>query len=525
MVLARTHARKQRSLQSETGYQPSTSQFASRPIAQLAPTKQSTSPSSTTTQRYGHYLGNIPVFANSAMDDTLIARKKKRSQLDMPLQTKLTVGQPNDVYEQEADRVGDHVVNQLDAASSQAPLEKSSISRPAIRPLVQTQASNTQASVNGKLESSVESKRGNGAALPESIRKPMERSFNADFSQVNIHTNSESDQLNRSLHSRAFTTGQDIFFRQGEYDPGDREGQKLLAHELTHVVQQSGGDENSQVNSEPRGRSVSGEKPTQTPAFGIQGVIQMEPTFEYNDFVEWVEENYGEDTWASVEERKVRNFMKVEARDTTSTIDEQQFWDKYSSRFLQQDSDDGPAREEVRASKVQKRVGAAPQDIRDNTYSKKSPRYLGRTGSDLGNEFECMYCDDPVIVERKGPHKGTERGFTKGRKKKRQQPPVAHPKQMPYAWVTGALIELGTEKGKKHVTNWGGIDAWENLKKKAGWKVPLKYGYECAHTSCNASDKDTPYDQLKSAKTRIKQEVWNWVSADSQALAWWKSLP
>ena len=49
----------------------------------------------------------------------------------------------------------------------------------------------------------------------------------------------QSDQLNRSIQARAFTTGQDVFFRQGEYDPGSKDGQELIAHELTHVVQQT----------------------------------------------------------------------------------------------------------------------------------------------------------------------------------------------------------------------------------------------------------------------------------------------
>ena len=60
----------------------------------------------------------------------------------------------------------------------------------------------------------------------------------SDFSSVRIHTGQESDSLNRSLSARAFTTGSDIFFRSGEYNPGSTQGQQLLAHELTHVVQQ-----------------------------------------------------------------------------------------------------------------------------------------------------------------------------------------------------------------------------------------------------------------------------------------------
>ena len=62
----------------------------------------------------------------------------------------------------------------------------------------------------------------------------------ADFSGVRVHTGGQADTLNRNLSARAFTTGQDIFFKQGEYSPGSSGGRELLAHELTHVVQQNG---------------------------------------------------------------------------------------------------------------------------------------------------------------------------------------------------------------------------------------------------------------------------------------------
>ena len=91
------------------------------------------------------------------------------------------------------------------------------------------------------LETSINQARGGGQPLGDNIRKPMEQAFGADFGGVKVHTDSRSDQLNQSIQARAFTTGQDVFFRQGEYNPGSRGGQELLAHELTHVVQQNGG--------------------------------------------------------------------------------------------------------------------------------------------------------------------------------------------------------------------------------------------------------------------------------------------
>jgi hypothetical protein len=90
------------------------------------------------------------------------------------------------------------------------------------------------------MEATIQGARGGGGPLARAVRQPMETAFGADFSSVKVHTDGTADALNRGLQARAFTTGQDIFFRGGEYDPRSRSGQELLAHELTHVVQQTG---------------------------------------------------------------------------------------------------------------------------------------------------------------------------------------------------------------------------------------------------------------------------------------------
>jgi Domain of unknown function (DUF4157) len=91
----------------------------------------------------------------------------------------------------------------------------------------------------GQVETEINEARGGGATLDSGVRAQMESSFGADFTSVRIHDNSQADSLNRSLSARAFTTGTDIFFRQGEYQPGSSDGRRLLAHELTHVIQQN----------------------------------------------------------------------------------------------------------------------------------------------------------------------------------------------------------------------------------------------------------------------------------------------
>jgi hypothetical protein len=98
-----------------------------------------------------------------------------------------------------------------------------------------------EAGVNPRVEDSITRKRGGGQALDKGVRGQMESFFDADFSGVRVHTDREADGLNRQLNARAFTTGQDIFFKEGAYNPGSSGGRELLAHELTHVVQQTGG--------------------------------------------------------------------------------------------------------------------------------------------------------------------------------------------------------------------------------------------------------------------------------------------
>jgi hypothetical protein len=87
----------------------------------------------------------------------------------------------------------------------------------------------------------INSQRGGGQALDAGVQAKMGAATGHDFSGVKVHTDGEAHTLNEQLGARAFTTGQDIFFRSGEYSPGSSGGQELLAHELTHVVQQGTG--------------------------------------------------------------------------------------------------------------------------------------------------------------------------------------------------------------------------------------------------------------------------------------------
>ena len=228
------------------------------------------------------------------------------------VQSKLSIGKPNDFYEQEADKVADEVVQKINSPVNDVhfsekkiqrqvlPLieeeeEKSAQTKPEITSLqhqeipsmeeeedenemviakseisspqrqeissmefeeeeeqlatkpeisyLQHQKIDTSQELAGttNLETSIERERGLGEPIEKPLQSKLEQGFGADFSQVKIHNDTTSDRLNQAIHAKAFTTGEDIFFKAGEYNPESFEGQKLLAHELTHVVQQTGG--------------------------------------------------------------------------------------------------------------------------------------------------------------------------------------------------------------------------------------------------------------------------------------------
>jgi hypothetical protein len=153
------------------------------------------------------------------------------------IQPKLKVGPVADRYEQEADRMAQAVIRMPAPVQRQDELEEDELR---LKPLVQP-VGEGGFEPDTDFERRLNHSRGGGQPLSEALRADFESKFGADFSGVKVHTDAQSDQLNRSIQAKAFTTGQDVFFRQGAYQPESRGGQALIAHELTHVVQQNGG--------------------------------------------------------------------------------------------------------------------------------------------------------------------------------------------------------------------------------------------------------------------------------------------
>jgi len=157
-------------------------------------------------------------------------------QLVDAVQAKLVLGPPGDRYEREADRVAGQLVGRSaslgQGARRQEDDDKLSVRMPDTCPV--------GGILDPVVQQAVAQARGGGQPLGGGVRRQMEQAFGADFSTVRMHVDTRADELNRLLGARAFTTGKDIFLRAGEYDPGSRGGQALIAHELTHVQQQAG---------------------------------------------------------------------------------------------------------------------------------------------------------------------------------------------------------------------------------------------------------------------------------------------
>jgi hypothetical protein len=111
----------------------------------------------------------------------------------------------------------------------------------AVQRFIQRVAAESTPDTDEDVGSRIQSRAGGGSPLDAGVQRTLESGLGADMSNVRVHTDGEADHLSRSVDAVAFTTGSDIFFRSGAYDPGSSSGMRLLAHEATHTVQQAAG--------------------------------------------------------------------------------------------------------------------------------------------------------------------------------------------------------------------------------------------------------------------------------------------
>jgi hypothetical protein len=186
-----------------------------------------------TEANHQHDFSLVPVRASSnSASSTRIRFNREDLPSPAPIQAKLAINQPGDRYEQEADRVAESVVSQPAQTSVQAAPPR--IQR--LEGFAEGAGESAPPSVDKALSNP-------GRPLEPVLRRDMEQRFNQDFSRVRVHMDADAERSVGEVNALAYTVGQNIVFGAGRFAPETQTGQRLLAHELTHVVQQAGSKE------------------------------------------------------------------------------------------------------------------------------------------------------------------------------------------------------------------------------------------------------------------------------------------
>jgi len=207
------------------------------------------------------------------------------------IQTALKVGETDDTYEKEADRVADQIVggerrDQITPVNNNSPVsnnfnednsEEDEPQKKALKNHSPTNLTNINKNSASKSSSNPnDTVKKSGNPLQTNVRKSMERKFAASFEQVRVHTDSMAADSAREIGARAYTLGNHIVFGTLEYQPTTTQGEHLLAHELTHVLQQ--GDSSSYIQRDETEEASTGNEAEQeqTPAIAATAVEQRE---------------------------------------------------------------------------------------------------------------------------------------------------------------------------------------------------------------------------------------------------------
>lgn len=243
------------------------------------------------------------------------------------VQAKLSVGKSNDKYEAEADHVADKIVSHTTQKSAEPFFTTSTQTKnqatqihkkenneneiqqkplaeliTPVTPLQSVQKCNcdkenvqkkdkdeSQNDIpNPNFESQLNSSKGGGMSLSSTIAKEMESGFGTDFRNIRIHNDSSAVQMSEEIGAQAFANGNDIYFNKGKYDPNSQSGKHLLAHELTHTVQQTKNDKKS-IQRKTFRETSSTVAFIRGPIWNLHLTITNAPDEDTEKFIEFIE--------------------------------------------------------------------------------------------------------------------------------------------------------------------------------------------------------------------------------------------
>ena len=233
------------------GVAPSISRLVARkPQARLAPEKQETQAKLQLQEEEEAAQPKL-----QRQDEEEEAQAKLQRQEEEEAQTKLQrqeeeeVAQPK-LHRQEEEEAQPKLQRQEEEEAAQPKLQRSAAKEEEKEKPVQSKAEpranvrdKRQYTVLNQVEDRLFANKGKGEQLDDETRRQMEVGFGADFGAVRVHTGADAVSMSRDLKAQAFTHGKDIFFNTGKYEPGSLRGKTLLAHELTHVVQQGAAEQ------------------------------------------------------------------------------------------------------------------------------------------------------------------------------------------------------------------------------------------------------------------------------------------
>lgn len=259
----------------------------------------------------------------------------------LPIQAKLKVSDPNDEYEQEADRVAEAVMRIQDLQEQRYVKDGEETVQAALVGELATPLVTRQTEIGGGLSiqpnalpgqvdetvtnigPQVSALQGKGKLLPSSVRTIFEQRFGVNFSGVRVHTDAQAAEIAGVVNAKAFTVGQDIVFGRQQYQPTTEQGKHLLAHELCHVLQQSPSLPTLQTKNER---------------------ITRKNTVQHNTFMIMRLKDLGYESW-STPFGVVKNVVYVgteeDWKEILSKADNEEAYRKYLQGFLEIISDPG----------------------------------------------------------------------------------------------------------------------------------------------------------------------------------------
>ena len=187
--------------------------------------------------------------APAAAKDVIPAREQLRNEPDLQslqkivIRCKPAIGAVDDPLEAEADAMADTVVMRMPEqnfiqSKCEACEEEEKLQRKPFASFIQRKEASAGNVASETVSNKINSSRGSGSHMDNSTQSFMQSRFGADFSNIKIHTGDYAVEMNCELNAQAFTIGEDIYFNSGKYNPSSLSGKHLLAHELTHTVQQ-----------------------------------------------------------------------------------------------------------------------------------------------------------------------------------------------------------------------------------------------------------------------------------------------